>query len=237
MSDKKKQKKTETIIGPKFKLIKIPQGIFRDIYGRPDIVANRMLWVNDAAKCVIDRIKNSQYNGRIVITDITRKPSESYIARQKKGRHVAQCGLSGHNYGISIDIALEETAKALGVHLNALNPILEGLGLKNIRSEAWHYNMGFTVARDYFYNLYANSSETFKNHFKESFIEKFNLVVGMNLKSVKVIQAFLDITVDGALGRQSFCAASMLMAERLGMFDTSNKEKTEIIIDFGKIWS
>ena len=226
----------KTIIGPTFTLVRFPEGVFKDIYGRPEILATRMRWINKDVLIEMNSIETSPYKGMIVISDITRKPSESFIARQQKGKHVAQVGLSGHNYGISIDIDIKKTAHNIGVHPNQLPAIMKEMGLIGISSESWHYNFRHLASRYYFYSLYEKASKEFKAHFKKGFVSKFNKAIGLNLKSIKTIQAYLDITSDGILGRQSFCAASMLMAERLGMYNTSDPKATEIVIDFGLVW-
>ena len=222
---------------PSFTLVRIPQGVFQDIYGRPDIIATRMAWVNKESYHVIKNLIDSEYNGRIIITDIYRKPSESHIARRKKGPMVAPCGLSGHNYGVSLDIDVKGTAKSFGMRPSDMRSEMAKLGFRSISTEDWHYNMGFSPSKSFFYGLYENSPEEFLKHVEEVFVEKFNEICSMGMKSMASIQALLDITADGIFGKKTFLSASMLMAERAGMLDVMNSEKEELVVDFGLLWN
>jgi len=221
---------------PSFTLVRIPQGIFHDIYGRPEIISDRMGWINKKAMHVVKVVEESEYKGRVIITDIYRKPTESYIARKKKGSMVAPCGLSGHNYGISIDVDVQATAKSFGMNPENMRKELNMLGLKSITTEAWHFNLVFNPERDYFLSLYNGCSKEFLAHVNEIFLEKFNSVCGMSLKSVSTVQAALDLTIDGVFGPKTFLATTMLMAEHMGMINTLTKETDELTIDFGAVW-
>jgi len=222
---------------PVFTLVRIPQGVFLDIYGRPEVIATRMAWVNKESFHVIQNVIDSEYNGRIIITDIYRKPSESHLARRKKGPMVAPCGLSGHNYGISIDIDVKGTAKSFGMRASEMREEMSKLGFHSISTEDWHYNMGFNPSKSFFYGLYEKCSEEFLNHVEEVFVEKFNAVCSLDMKNLGSIQALLDIKADSIFGKKTFLSASMLMAEKAGMLDVMNSEKEELVVDFGLLWN
>lgn len=218
-----------------FKLVKIPQGIFKDIYGRTDLLADRMAWCNKTVYDVIKQIETSELRNRIIITDIYRLPSESYLARKKKGNLVAPCGLSGHNYGISIDIDCAGTAKALGILEVRLKEILGQHKLYNIQREAWHYNILYSIESNYFYRFWDDLTSEVQKHIGEIFIKRFNLVNKTDHKTIKDVQLFLGLDADGVMGKRTYLSATMLMAERMKMLDIMSKEP-ELDVNFTKVW-
>jgi hypothetical protein len=219
-----------------FELVRFPQGIFRDIYGNPDKLVPRMLWVNKAVAHVIDALAVSDLSGAMVVSDTFRLPSASYIALKKKGPMVAPPGLSGHNYGISIDVALDATYKATGLSRNLLVPKLAGLGIHSISSEAWHFNLMFSVAREYFFSLLDSFPEESITEIKSSLVSKYSKTIE-KVKSVKALQSSLGLTPDGVIGKRTILAVSMLLAEKQGMFKRIADPKAKsIVVNFNDVW-
>lgn len=218
-----------------FTLKRFPQGVFSDIYGDPTKLINRMLWVNSQVYHVIDMIKQSSFHGDIVISDSYRKPTESYLARKKKGPSVAPCGLSGHNYGISIDIAVEETLRKMSCSYPQMITEFQRMGLFGIKSENWHFNLMFSDASQYFYSLHSRMSPELITHINSVMVKQFSKII-LPVQSVSEIQKILGLTVDGVVGRNTILSVSMILAEHLKMLpvDTATKE---IVVNFDDIWS
>lgn len=211
--------------------------MFRDIYGRPEILATRMSWINKDFYDIIDNIRGSDiYCGNIIITDIYRTSTESLIARRKKGAMVAPPGLSGHNYGISIDIDIKGTAKGLHTPVHVMRSELDILGLKGIRSESWHFNLGVRTASDYYNQFYYNLHKDFKTYVYYNFITRFNEVCNLSCSRIIDAQRYLGLKPDNLFGRKTYLSSSMYMAEKMGMLDVNNKNEKELVIDFEKIW-
>ena len=221
---------------PSFTLVRFPQGIFRDIYGNPEVLVPRMRWVNSAVLHVIDKIAASDISGDIVISDFYRKPSESYIAFHKKGGMVASPGLSGHNYGLSMDIAVDATCSKTGMARPILVQKLSELGAFGISSEAWHYNFMFKAANEYFFSLFdvfpVKAVKKIKSNLIATYSENITPV-----KNVKALQADLGLKVDGVIGKRTILSVSMLLAEKLGLLKgLDNAKKQKIVVDFNDIW-
>lgn len=232
-SKKTEVKKKKPFVG--FSLVRFPQGVLRDIYGNPEKLVNRMRWVNAEVVSVVDRLSKSSLNGAIVITDTFRLPSESYLARLKKGNMVAPPGLSGHNYGISWDIALEATYKATCKSHSALVTTLGEKGLYPISSEPWHFNLLYRDEREYFFSLY-NQLSFLHAKIRKEVVGLYNSLV-VPVKSVKDIQSTLGLVVDGIAGRRTIMSVTMLLAEKKGMFKGILDPKVESIkINLVDVW-
>ena len=221
---------------PSFTLVRFPQGIFRDIYGNPDKLVPRMRWVNSAVSHVIKAIADSDISGDIVITDFYRKPSESYIALHKKGGMVAPPGLSGHNYGLSMDIAVDATCTKTGLVRPLLAQKLSELSAFGIPSEAWHYNFMFRVAHEYFFSLFDTFPEKAVKKIKSSLISTYSANIAP-VTTVKALQADLGLKADGVLGKRTILAVTMLLAEKQGLLKgLDDAKKQKIVVDFNDIW-
>lgn len=221
---------------PSFELVRFPQGIFRDIYGNPDKLVSRMLWVNKAVAHVIDALASSDLCGSLVVSDTFRLPSASYIAMKKKGSMVAPPGLSGHNYGVSVDVALDASYKATGLGRNLLVPKLAGLGMHSIPSEAWHFNLMFSASREYFFSLFNSFPAASVKSIKSSLVSEYSKRIE-KVKSVNALQSSLGLTSDGIIGKRTILAASMLFAEKQGMFKGLTDLKTKsIVVNFNDVW-
>jgi len=218
-----------------FKLVRFPQGILKDIYGNPELLVPRMRWVNAEVFSVVDRVLKSPYQKVIVITDTFRLPSESYVARMKKGGKVAPTGLSGHNYGISWDIALEHTYSASGKSHSELVKDLSGLGLYPISREPWHFNLVFKDEREYFFSLFDKLSFLHKKMAKDM-VKSFSSLV-VSVKSIKDIQSKLGLVADGIVGKRTGMAVTMLLAEKKGLFKGVLDDKVnEINVNLVDVW-
>jgi len=86
--------------------------------------------------------------GGLVYSDILRSAEESLAAMQRKAG-VQPPGFSGHNFGFSFDVAVDETMKLRGWDYNRLLTELEAHGWYGHRrdgargygkSESWHFN-------------------------------------------------------------------------------------------------
>ena len=219
---------------PSFKLVRIPEGLFRDIYGDPTKLVSRMSWVNAQVVHVLKKVEE-EFKGEIVISDFYRKPTESYIARKKKGSMVAPCGLSGHNYGLSVDVAVDTTLKRLSLSYSQMVAAFKKLGLNGIKKESWHFNLMFIEASDYFYGLYNQFSDNFKKHVCSHLVSEFSAHV-QPVKNVKEIQTILGLTVDGIPGRQTVMSVSMLLAEKKGLLPVDDVKLKKITVNFSDIW-
>lgn len=219
---------------PSFKLVRIPEGLFRDIYGDPTKLVSRMSWVNAQVVHVLKKIEE-EFKGEIVISDFYRKPTESYIARIKKGSMVAPCGLSGHNYGLSMDVAVDTTLKRISMSYSQMVAAFKKLGLNGIKKESWHFNLMFIEASDYFYGLYNQFSDGFKKHISTHMVSQFSTYV-QPVKNIKEIQTILGLTVDGIPGRQTVMSVSMLLAEKKGLLPVDDVKLKEITVNFTDIW-
>lgn len=220
---------------PRFVLKRFPQGIFRDIYGNPATLAPCMLWVNSEVLHILNGLADSSLKGRIIVSDTYRTPVQSYIARKQKGNIVAPCGLSGHNYGLSIDIDVTGTLAALGIVYPVLVDRLRALGIFGIRNERWHFNLMYANVEEFFHGLYDKMSPELLAHIKKNMVARFSNAV-VPVKNVKAIQSELGLTVDGVIGRQTVMSVSMFLADRMGMFNVNDAAKQELTVDFGDIW-
>jgi len=83
--------------------------------------------------------------GHLVYTDIFRSPEASLLAVRTR-RGVQRPAYSGHNYGLSFDIATEDTLATLGMDYKNLSVAMEAHGFYCHRrdlsdgSESWHWN-------------------------------------------------------------------------------------------------
>ena len=83
----------------------------------------------------------------LVLTDMLRSPASSLQARAEK-RGVALPGHSGHNFGVSIDVAIEQTLEASKTTWATFVARMIGAGatpyranLKPGSGESWHFNL------------------------------------------------------------------------------------------------
>lgn len=89
-----------------------------------------------------------QDTGGLIYTDVFRTAEESLAARKRKVG-VAAPGWSGHNYGFSVDVAVEETLQLRGWKYADLLAAMEAHGYHGHRRdgvtgyrqmECWHFN-------------------------------------------------------------------------------------------------
>jgi len=96
---------------------------------------------------VVDGLRaiTSQNNYNIAMSDMFRSPASSLAARQQK-TGVQRPGFSGHNYGISIDIDIDQSTKLMGMSYPDLVRWMATKGWTCYRSdyqlgaESWHFN-------------------------------------------------------------------------------------------------
>jgi len=219
-------------------LVRIPAGYFKASYAKDESVPKRMLWINAEAVGVLHLIDAAGFRGELWVTDIYRSPMESYTARLHKGPIVAPAGLSGHNYGISVDFDVEKTKKALGVTTNELlRSKLAPCAFLPITSEFWHFNMVFNPEHDYFVGLYRRFPSWMQDMRGDKFVSKFSELIGVKFDGgVRDIQKFLSLKEDGALGPMTFMSATMLAAARNGRLPIQDPQKESITLNFNEIW-
>jgi peptidoglycan hydrolase-like protein with peptidoglycan-binding domain len=119
--------------------IKGPQG-----GGYNGILPTRMKLIHPS---VVDGLRaiTVQNGYNIAMSDMFRSPASSLAARQQK-TGVQRPGFSGHNYGISIDIDIDQSIKLMGMSYPDLVRWMATKGWTCYRSdyqlgpEAWHFN-------------------------------------------------------------------------------------------------
>jgi hypothetical protein len=130
----------------KLHLIKLPC-VFaeRGIYG-PDkfSLPKRMRYLHPDAARSLARLEH-EYPGKIPYSDVFRSPESSLQAvREKRGAQPP--GFSGHNYGLSVDVAIGRATYNLGGSYKRLVAILADHGWHCHRRdgkagfESWHFN-------------------------------------------------------------------------------------------------
>lgn len=89
--------------------------------------------------------KAAQAKGPIRVSDMFRSAEESLRARATK-QGVQPPGYSAHNYGLAIDVAVDDCLKTFGVNKPGFDSLMENAGWYCHRSdgkrgfEDWHYN-------------------------------------------------------------------------------------------------
>ena len=218
-------------------LVRIPEGYFKAGYNKDESVPKRMLWINAEAAGVLNLIDKAERRGCLWVTDIYRSPMESYTARLQKGPIVAPAGLSGHNYGISIDFDVDKTKKALGVQTNEqMRQALAPCAILPISTEFWHFNLVFNPELDYIVGLYRRLPAALRDMPDTKFVSTFSKLIGTPLASVRDVQKFLSLKEDGALGPRTFMSATMLAAARNGLIPIQDPQKQTIVLNLNSVW-
>lgn len=113
------------------------------IYGETkDLFPVRMSFLHPEAAAAF---RAAQTKGRIRVSDMYRSAEESLRARaQKQG--VQPPGYSAHNYGLAIDVDVDDCLKTFGMEKKAFDAMMETFGWYCHRwdskrgFEDWHYN-------------------------------------------------------------------------------------------------
>lgn len=104
----------------------------------------------DLTSTAFERLRQLQGYMPMIYTDIYRSPASSAEAYARK-TGVAEPGLSGHNYGISVDVAIDASLKRHAIDYNTLcNTMIafgwtpyQGItstGMYSRGKEDWHFN-------------------------------------------------------------------------------------------------
>jgi hypothetical protein len=121
------------------------RGIYNTRAG-PDTLPERFRYLHPDAAAGFVALEAA--TGGLVYSDILRSAEESLHAAQTK-RGVQPPGFSGHNFGFSVDVAVEETMKLRGWDYAKLVATMEAYGWHCHRrdgargyrlSEHWHFN-------------------------------------------------------------------------------------------------
>ncbi len=168
------------------------------------------------------KLKEANQAAKLIFSDVYRSPASSEAAYLRKNG-IQRPGYSGHNYGISVDLAVDETIKASGfktyadliVHMEKFGwtpyqGVKSDLGDYKRGSEDWHFNFIGEHAKDpNDSNHYLSGSAQVENWINSNFTFESEISeIQQMLKDLKFYQG----NCDGVIGPISKSAISKFIA-------------------------
>lgn len=195
------------------RLSKLP-GLAAPLEGYGGKVPARMLFLApDAAKSLVEVERDC---GGMVYTDVYRDAVGSRAARRAKMRAngtspVQRAAFSPHNYGLAVDIDIDETLKKLKISYASLLAYLGKFGwhchrrdARGSDSECWHFNFLGPMARLYLAKASATNHATWSEPVEARIVERHNFQ--LDARGVQLALARLNFykgVMDGVLGAVS----------------------------------
>jgi hypothetical protein len=150
-------------------------------------------------------------SGGLIYSDIYRSPAESLIARRQK-TGVQPPGYSAHNFGMAVDIALEETIHKFGWDYPGLVAFMESYGwychrrdLRSGASESWHFNYIGTneAAKKYLRLANERAPRTWSQPIEQLIQDMYGNAFVLSIPQVQQLLRFIRMyngAIDGVLG-------------------------------------